>query len=130
MEVVPQPFPNPRTVWKQIVFESPELGRMGGDLPVDHSRCHDQVDQLMSENVPEYLLGDVGRVQNLMETDKALGCWGCARDATKKRAIRKDDLRGNRYRREKLPPQCIRHPDHVAGRENEERRLPRLVLTV
>src|SRR6185312_17484426 len=89
IKVVPQPLPNPRTLWTQILFELPELGRMAGDLPIDLLRRHDQVDQLMGENVPEYLLRDVRRVQNLMEPDKALGRRRCARDATKKRAIRK-----------------------------------------
>jgi hypothetical protein len=71
------------TLWRQIVFKLPELGRMGCDFSVNLSGRYDQVDQLMGENVPEYLLGDVWGVQNLMEADKAFGCRWSMIDAAK-----------------------------------------------
>jgi hypothetical protein len=71
------------TLRRQIVFELPELGRMGGALSVNLSRCHDQVDQLMDQKVPEYLLGNVGAVQNLVEANEAFRCRDATRDAAK-----------------------------------------------
>ena len=82
----------------------------------------------MGDDVPEYLLGDIGAVQYLMEADQTSRFRDAMRDAAKERAIDKNDLRGNRHRRKEIPSQSIRHPDHVGGSENEERSLPGLDL--